>query len=242
MNKPRIRKIYKQVLALIAIPFLLTGCGQKSECEMQQDHVHKYIHNTNKGRVETYINDEHMIYGNFVWQEEYMNINKDDLMFYKAKRDLFYGPDNWTFLYKLMASKKDYLEYYYEYTTDDYISSTDEDGNENGYWTTTTHTGWTTNPKDINNTGKIRVCHHRFYGYDIVYDCKTKTYGRVQGPLKDDVRDFMKDYPYFEEDCVKVVKKEHKVNKKDLTTVKPQDFNDFKGPDLLNTELEGKQL
>lgn len=242
MNKPRIRKIYKEILALIAIPFLLTGCGPKSECDIKQDHVHKYIRKTNRGTIVTYMNDEHLSRGNFVWQDDLLYITKDDKNFYNTKGSLFYGPDNWTYLYNLMSSKYDYLEYYYEYETDDYISSTDEDGNENGYWTTTTHTGWTSNAKDVNNTGKIRVCHHRYYGYNIVYNYKTKIYERVESGAKDDVRDFIKDYPYVDsDDCIKTVKKEHQVSKKELTTVKASDFNDFRQPNLADTELGGKQ-
>ena len=233
MNKPKIRKIYKQVLALIAIPFILTGCGKKSDCDIKEAHVHKYVNNKNK--LVTYMKSENMGYRDYDWQSDYIEITKDDENFFKTKGDLFYGPDNWNYLYNKMAARKDYLEFYYEYTTDDYISVIDEDGNDNGYWTTTTHSGWTNNPNDSDNTGRMRICHHRYYGYRIVY--QNGKYVKEKSPLVDDIKDIVYDYPYFEEDCVKIVNKEYRFDRKDLPKLTTSDFDVFKGPDLSNKEL-----
>ena len=227
----KVKKVYKQILPLLVVPFILTGCAKQAECDIPSRHVHKYT----TGSIVNYIDSEDVKHGNFNWNNDYIEITKDDEAFYRTKGDLFEGAPNWNYLYNKMASKKDYLEFYYEYTTDDYVSETDEDGNECGYWTTTTHSGWTTNPKDSDNTGRTRLYHHRFYGYRILY--KDGKYIKEKSPLADDIRDIIDEYPYFEEDCVKAVYKSFDFKRSDLPNLKPTDFDVFKGPDLSNREL-----
>ena len=234
MNKPEIRKIYLRILAILACPFILSGCAPKSECTETRAHAHRYVNP--KTGVFTYIsNFEYLQHDGYVWQEDYITLNKDDIDAFKEKYDLFYGPKNWKYLYSRMASKSDYLEFYYEYTTDDYISQTDEDGNECGYWTTTTHTGWSRDPYDSDNTGRVRLCHNRFYGFRLNY--KDGKYKREQSPLADDIRDFIDEYPYFDLDGSKVVGMEFQFKRRDLPSLRPSDFNVFRAPNLANPDL-----
>jgi len=237
MNKPKVRKVYIKLLALMTTPLILNGCVLQSECNVIPKHVHKYI---NKDGLVTYMNSENFSNSNFYWQNEYIEITNDDELFYNAKRSSFYGPDNWNYLYNKMASRKDYLEFYYEYTTDDYISQIDEDGNDYGYWTTTTHSGWTKDPKDSDNTGLTHLCHHKYFGYRFVY--KDGSFHKEQSPLVDDIRDIINDYPYFDEDCVKIVHKDFNFNRRDLPNLKTTDFDVYNQPDLSNKELKGKEL
>lgn len=239
MNKPKVRKVYLKLLALLPIPFLLSGCAEKMDCDIKEDHVHKFINK--KTKVVTYIMSEMNPSYGYEWQKENFKITEDDYNFYTTKGPLFDGVENWRYLYAVMASKSDYLEFYYEYETDDYVSQTDEDGNECGYWTTTTHTGWTRDPYYMHNTGRVNLCHHRFFGYDIVYNTQKKKYERVESRLVDDIRDIINDYPYFPDDCSRVVNHEFNVNKRELPHLKPSDFNYFHGPDLSNRELSNSK-
>jgi len=243
MNKPKIRKVYKKIIALLAIPFILTGC--QSNCNIGERHVHKYIGIIRRGYKgsdkdhsiinyldsekgnnyrEEWLEEERMSGRYYPFeilyqkQEEYITITKDDEEFYKVKGDLFNGKENWDFLYSIMARMKDYLEYYY-YNSDG--ESTWED--------------WTTNAKHPDNTGDVRIRHMRFYGYKIEY--KDGKYVKIKSPLADDIRDIIDEYPYFDIECYIAVYKKFKYNKKELSNIKLEDIDDYKQPDLSNKEL-----
>jgi len=224
----KIKEVKKKILPLLLIPFFLTGCSPKSECKKEKSHVHKYIMNSVYGKVTNYIDSESLSYGNFIWTEDFVDITKDDEAFYRAKNDLFEGKTNWNYLYNFMANQHDYLEFYYHYTTEE--SYTDDDGDT--HYETRHHRGWTTDPWHRGVTGELNLCHHRFYGYKIVY--KNGKYVQEQSRLVDDVRDIMNEYPYFSKDCAKVVTKGYYLPTVRLDTLKPSDFNYFTGPDLTN--------
>ena len=244
MKKLKIKKVYKQVLALIAIPFMLTGCFD-SNCKKSEPHVHKYIgtisrgykgedkdhtiinyfdsENGSKYREEWLAEERSSVYYypfdvSYRWQEDCFEITKDDEEFYRVKGDLFDGRENWDFLYSVMARMKDYLEFYYYHT----------DGES-------TWEGWTTDAKDSRNTGEVRVRHMRYLGYKIEY--QNGEYVKVRSPLVDDFRDIIDEYPYFDIDCYKAVYKNYKFKKNELTKIKLEDINEFRSPDLSNKEL-----
>ena len=58
-----------------------------------------------------------------------------------------------------------------------------------------------------------------------------------RSPFVDDIRDIINEYPYFEIDCYKQVYKEYRVDRRELNSIKIEDFNEFIGPDLSNKEL-----
>ena len=97
--KIKIKDVTKKVLPLVIIPFILTGCGQKSDCEIPSRHVHKFV--SNNGIVK-YIDSEQKQYGNYNWQKDYLEITNDDALFFKTKGNLFEGDDNWKYLYNVM--------------------------------------------------------------------------------------------------------------------------------------------
>ena len=228
MNKPKIRKVYKQVLALITIPFILTGC-KKIDWDLTKRHVHKYVGSNNKGTIVNYFDSEYetvrdsyedVYLHDFHYnrQDEYIEITKEDEEFYKVKNKRFYGPDNWNFLYNVMNSKRDYIEY--EYTT--------TDGDDTFYH-------WHRDRNYRSNTGKVRIYHYRFCGHRFVY--KNGKWIDERSPFVDDIRDIINEYPYFEIDCYKRVHKDYKVDKKKLANLKIEDINEFKQPDYANKEL-----
>ncbi len=228
MNKPRIRKVYKQVLALIAIPFILTGC-KNVECDINERHVHKYVGSNKRGTIVNYLDCEENIYNDYYEdvhyrcfeyqkQNDYIEITKEDEGFYEAKGDMFRGEDNWDFLFSLMSGKKDHIEYCSEYD--------DGFGNAGESWSTSKPSGF---------NGKIRIYHYRFCGHRLVY--KDGKWINERSPFVDDIREIINEYPYFEIDCYKQVYKEYRVDRRQLNSIKIEDYDEFTGPDLSNKEL-----
>lgn len=236
MQKKLSRKMIPYVLTLSMI---LSGCGEKSKCELPSRHVHKYTKQvTDDISIDRYVIDEHLTLYGYNWNEEYIEINKHDEEIYKImrKKSLFDGVTNWDYLYHVMATHHDYLEFYYHYTTTETYTTTDANGKTSVKTRTKTHSGWTDNPNRAHNTGKTRLYHHRYYGYRIIYeDGKFKL---ERSPAVDDIREIIYDYPYFSEDCIEEVYEEYKFNKHELEYLSPDDFDVFTGPDLENKDLE----
>ena len=229
--KPKVRKIYRSIIALLTIPFILTGCSDREKCDIDGLHVHKYVGTSNRGTVTNYYNSEDKYIGyhyedgsykafHYERTDEYIPITKEDESFYKTmyEQALFNGKDNWDYLFNIMKAKKDYLEYEYEYSNED-GTFYDWHRDKNHYW----------------NTGKVRVNHYRFCGHRLTY--KNGKWVNERSPFVDDIRDIIDEYPYFELDCYKVVHKDYKFKKKELANLKVSDVSEFKKPDLDNSEL-----
>lgn len=233
MRNIKVKSVGKKILALLVVPFMLSGCAPLSECEVPTSHVHKFYANTIYGTVYNYLDTERMTHGNYNWTEDYIDITKDDEAFFRTKGDLFDGAKNWNYLYNYMACKNDYLEFWYSY--DEEETSTDEDGNT----VTETHhySGWTDNPYHRGVTGETSLCHHRFASYRIVY--KNGKYVKEQSPYVDDIRDVLTNYPYVDQRFDGIVSKTYYLNSWDLPRIKASDFNYFKGPRLEDRTLNG---
>lgn len=235
MNKLSLIKIAPYVLVT---GMIISGCGEKSECELPTRHVHKYIKQISDDiKIEKYMDDERLnIYG-YKWTDNYIEITKNDEKIYKIidGKNLFEGKNNWEYLYNMMASHHDYLEFYYEYTTIETYTVTDSEGNVQVKTRTVEHNGWHTDPYDSDNTGKTRLYHHRYYGYRIVNN--NGKFRIETSPAVDDVREIIYDYPYFKEDCVTEVYEQFKFSKRELPYLSPEDFDVFEGPDLENKDL-----
>lgn len=240
MNKKISRSI---ILYALLGSISLSGCGEKSNCEIPTSHVHLYTKDiTNEISIHKYLNDEHLKNFGFTWHEDYIEVTKDDEDVFKLlnSKNLFNGADNWDYLYYLMSNTHDYLEFYYYYTTTETYITVDEDGDTQVHTREVEHSGWTTNPYNTDNTGRVRLNHHRYFGYNII---------RVNGKFKlqksdevDDVREILQDYPYVMEDCRIVVYKEFTFSKHELGNLSPNDFNVFANPDLSNNSVNlGRQ-
>ena len=226
MNKPNVRKIYRKILALLAIPFILTGCAKDMDCNIEESHVHKYTGSNKRGTIVNYFNSEAEYIDDlyqdvehdkfrYYREEDYIEITKEDKSFYEAKNTMFKGEDNWDFLYSLMVGKHDYLEY-----------ESNEDIFEE----------WVKQkPKQRYFTGKVRVTHYRFCGHKLTY--KDGKWINERSPFVDDIRDIIDEYPYFEIDCYKQFQKEYRVSKESLDTITLEDVDEFNQPDLSNKDL-----
>ena len=219
---------------------LLTGCGKKSDCSDPTSHVHLYTKNYSNGiTISTYFDDEHLTRSGYEWHPDCIYINEDDESFYKEKnsRNLFEAKDedNFRYLYRLMASKHDYLMFYYEYDEEIEYTTKDEDGNEVKHKETVHRDGWTSNAYDSNNTGKTMLCHYRYFAYRILFDEAKHNFYLDRSHAVDDIRNVLIDYPYTCEDCTDVVSETYYFSRWELPHLNAEDFDRFNQPDLSNT-------
>ncbi len=228
-------KLQRVVPFVLISSMLLTGCGKKMECNLPARHVHQYKKNiTNSITLTNYYDSEYEQVNGYNWQEDYIEITKTDEELYKVlnNRDLFDAKTNWDYLYYEMSCLHDWLEFYYEYDTTETTSYTDSDGNVHTETHTVHHSGWHTNPRDGDNTGDVRLNHHRYYAYRVVY--KDGKFQLERSRLVDDVRDVLEDYPYACEKGYDVVHRDFKFKRSDLPKLKASDFDTFRQPDLTN--------
>ena len=235
MKKPKIILTYVTTLSLL--PFVLTGCGEKSKCELPERHVHKYVRYVNNDvLINKYLEDEELSnFSGYTWTGETIDINSKDAAFYDKTYDLIDEKDNWDYLYYMMASSKDYLEFWYEYDTTQIVTSTDSKGHTTSKVVTHHHEGWHQDSRSSNNTGKFRIVHYQFHGYKVIYE-NGKFYTQRSYDV-DDVREILSDYPYFYEDFrTHITSKNYKISKNDLWKLDPYDpqYNTFNHPDLTN--------
>ena len=232
------KKHYRKLLlpAAIISSLALAGCGEKKECEIPTSHVHKYTKNiTNDITITKYLKEEYASYWDYDWNPDYLEITKDDEKFFNSSRNLFQATDNWNYLYYLMKSKSDFLEYYYRYTTTETYTVTDSEGHTHLKSRTVIHSGWTDDPRYSHNTGEVRLGHYRYYSYSMEY--KNGNYKRVRSPFVDDIREVLEDYPYCEEDCYDIVYDYFQFLTSQLPFLVLEQFDSFKHPDLSNTSI-----
>lgn len=229
----KVKRVYLKLLALLPIPFLLTGCTNEVDCNIPNDHVHKYIGSNNRGTVETYLNSEYeqhevsyedgsLKFFKYVRKDDYLDITYDDKSLYEAKETMFIGKENWDYLFNIMKAKRDFIKYEYEWN----------DGED---W----HYDWTTKkPSKYDYNGRLRVYHYQFCGHRLVY--KNGKWVNERSPFVDDIRDIIDDYPYFELDCYRTVYKTYNIKYDKLKDLKLEDIDEYKQPDLSTNELHPK--
>lgn len=235
MKNLKIRTILPYVLAFSLV---LPGCGKKSDCEIPSKHAHLYTKEiTEDITISKYIEEEHLAYRGYQWNENYIEINSEDEKLYTLlkNKQVFKGEENWDYLFYEMSHNSDYLKFYYEYNTIETYTTTDEDGHVSYHTRTVHHDGWTTNPNYIYNTGKTRLYHHRYTGYRIILE--NGKYKLEESEPVDDIREIIAEYPYFKEQDITYVYKTFKFNKSNLSKLNASDFNEFNQPDLSNPNL-----
>lgn len=225
-------KKFKPAAVLAASALVLSACA--SDCKKNEEHLHKYVKEMENGiTVERYIESEDLQKDGYNWTDNTIEISKEDAEIYKVinKKKLFLGTDNEEYLYNLMETNKDYLEYYYS----DMItqSSLEADGTISTY--TYVDEGWTQNKTARDSSGKVRLNHYKYYGYKVVE--KDGKYVLEQSPYVDDIKDIIEDYPYFKENCTQVVHKDMILTQEEIETKTAADFNYFPQPDLSTYEL-----
>ena len=239
MDNKRKRQVLSYMLASV---LLLSGCGKKADCDIPVRHVHKYVKEVDDGfSIDAYFDSERLEYRDYNWTPEYFEINKKDEDLYKilTKNMLINGEENWNYLFNQMVTNHDYLEFYYYYTTIVPYTVSHGKGRTSVHLRVVPHSGWTEDPEYYHNTGRMRICHHQYYGYQVVLE-NNKYVLRASEPV-DDIREIMSLYPYFKEDCVKIVDKEYEFNYDELSHLRVEDFDDFKEPDLTTDKIYVKK-
>lgn len=209
------------------------GCDKKADCYKPERHIHKYVENVAPGiTIEAWFESENINLGNFKRTEESMNITYKGGLFFNELIDYsfiyyFLAETNWKYLYYLMSSKHDYLEFFWE---NDYVTYTeDDDGNkipEHHH-----DEGWSKNPKHSYNNGLVRVVHHRFYAHEIIF--RNGEYIKIRSPYVDDIREVLDNYHYVDKDCyTKVLSNNYKRKVNELPKLTVNDFPRFNGPKL----------
>ena len=228
----------KIIPTILMSSLLLSGCSEKSDCDLPNRHVHLYTKNINNDIViSKYMDNEKLKVGNYDWNSNYIEITKEDEKIYKLLKNKFNGLDNFDYLYYLMENNKDYLEFYYEYYTNEIYYTTDGKGNMQMHTRLVHHDGWTEDPYYSNNTGRTRLNHYRYYGYRIVN--KNNNYVLDKSHLVDDVRDIIFDYSFYDEKPYSIVSKEFEFNYYELPNLNVNDFyNEFEHPNLENKSLK----
>ena len=42
MGKVNVRNVYKKILAILFVPFILSGCKKESNCDITEEHIADY--------------------------------------------------------------------------------------------------------------------------------------------------------------------------------------------------------
>lgn len=233
---------YIKLLALIIAANTLTGCSEKAECNITEDHAHLYINETG---FERYIEDERINYQGYKRQEKYIVIDEKDKKLYKFLKDnkLLRIEDNLDIIDSIKETQNDYYEYRYEYPFMMPIPHTIYNGKTISIYYTyipTTHHSWT---KDVNRgdlTGEIRVCHYVYYGYKII-EKENGTYDVEKSEYVDDIRDIMDEYPYIKAKYFEIVDGETK-NILDYEDGQEQELTEEELENILNNLEEGAEI
>ena len=227
-------KIKNQIIpSAYILLLLLSSCGKQSDCEIPSRHVHKYTKSiTDEINIEIFKENEVLNDWGYKWNSDYIEITQNDSQLYDVlnRNGLFDGINNYDYLYYLMKNNNDYLMFYYEYETTETYTVTNEDGETELKTRKVKKDGWHNDSRDSDNTGEVRLYHHKYFGYRIVnINGKFKV---EKSPLVDDIREIIDDYPYFKEDCYEEVYKTFKFKKSELKDLSPDDFDEFDHPNL----------
>ena len=218
---------------------LLSGCAERVNCSVSSKHVHKYVKETDNGEsIVRYIESEKENIDDYIRYDDYIEITNDDEQIYKLLNNhkLFFGKDNWEYLYNMMSNNSDYVEYHYDYPSVQQYKDKDIYGRTVIKKRRVRHEGWHTNPNFVYNTGEVRICHHKYFGYNIEYS--NGKFRLHRSPLVDDVREIINEYPYFCEGCIEIVYEEFIANKDELNSLTANDFTtNFSYPNLDNRSV-----
>lgn len=179
------------------------------KCEIEDEHAHLY---TDDEGFTCYINDEHIRVNGFTRQDEYITLDEDEVDFYTflKKKKLINIEDNLDLILAIQDCNQDYLEY--EYT---YKKRVTRSSGKTSYRTWRTRTGWTSNPENVENeisgrwkdlsfTNNTRLAHYVYQTYKVELNEKGN-YVLVEGPVVDDIRDCLSEYPYIRRDFYSIV-------------------------------------
>ena len=236
-------KVFTKILPYMIISSLiLNGCGvEKANCDLPNRHVHLYTKDIDSVTLSRYLESEALVDDGWYRNDDYINITSNDAKMYKLldkgdsifHNNLFNGLNNFDYLYNEMAKDEDYLEFYYARDVVVTWTTTDSDGKKISHTRVDHEEGWHSNQFSPDNTGRVRLCHHRYFAFR-PYIKNGKLELEESKPV-DDIREVLEYYIYVSEDFSTIVTKEHYLLPVQLLSLSPEDFvDDFDHPDLEN--------
>lgn len=229
----------------------LTGCGEKADCHIPNNHYHLYVDPQTK--IEKYIQSEELTIGSYERQDEYIELTSIEAGVYKeiSNNSLFYAlnENNWKKLRELM--EKNYVDHFrYFYREVKYISEevTDSKGNTHTEYHRKVEEGWSYNPRHPHNTGLAELEHTEYISaipqrtiietiengqkvYKYVYTI------RFSNP-NHDIRKSLMDFPFANLNCTVKRYKRYYFTPIQLRHINEADYQDvFPKPNLNNKTM-----
>lgn len=187
MNNLKVRKIFVPIaLSGTLVVTGLTGCGKKMDCDIEDEHMHKYV---SEEGFETYKEGEYEVNSDMAWTKEVTTPNKQ--LETMSDFDLIRIDENIEALENATKNDLPYVEYEYKYTY--YVPM-----RVGKITVSSPRTGrrFTTDLNHERLTGYIRDVDYKYQGYKIGENKRGKIV-IIESDLVDDLTDIMDEYPYF---------------------------------------------
>ena len=173
-----------------------------SDCNDRSYHLHKYV----KDGLVRYFPKEKLNYRGYKWTDEYVYVSRDEeeLVNFEQRKELIKINDNIEYLNAERESKKDFVEYQYEYTETWTTMQPVQIGKTTSYYPVIheeTEYDWTSNPKHSGLTGLARTGHHVYVAYKVERNKRGKL-TLVESPEVENLIDIKDEYPYITEDHI----------------------------------------
>lgn len=187
MKNFKVRKVFVPIaLSGTLVVTGLTGCGKKMDCDIEDEHMHKYV---SEEGFETYKEGEYEINSDMKWTEDIVIPNKQ--LEAISDFDLIRADENLDALENATKNDLPYIEYEYKYTYFVPIRV-----GKSTIMSPRTGRNYTTDPGHSDLTGYIRDVNYKYQGYKIGENKRGKTV-IIESDLVDDLTDIMREFPYF---------------------------------------------
>lgn len=180
--------------------FSLTGCNNKKNCDIKEEHAHFYVDENGLGR---YIVSEEKKIKNLKKYYSYIPVydKNNKLLDFINQNNLFLIEDNKEVINETLKKLKDHKEYryYYFYNAIDKITHYDGFKETNSYYSIPKiGYSWSDNKYIDNQTGEVRNCHYMYQAYKIVnYQNDFKL---IASELVENLDDLSFEYTYITKD------------------------------------------
>lgn len=164
----------------------LSGCGKKMDCDIEYEHMHKYV---SEEGFETYKEGEYEKNSDMFWTEKVIASNEQLEVI--SDFDLIRIDENVEALEEATKNDLPYLEYEYRHTY--YVS---RKIGKSRIRVPHTVRRFTTDLEHGRLTGRARDVDYKYKGYKIGENKRGKTI-IIESELVDDLVDIKDEYPYF---------------------------------------------
>lgn len=185
--------------SMVVISLSVSGCVKSVPCDIDELHAHKYV-NKNSSVCKYVVSEKEYLY-DFYRTDEYIPVTKEEekLLEYMSNNNLYKISENENIINDVTKTHNDFLEYEYEYESDDTIIITSPIG-DMIYTTiipdTSTKYSWTTDENHEDLTGNTRIGHYQYCAYNISKNSKGQ-FVIIESGYVDDLNEIKNEYPYI---------------------------------------------